>query len=244
MRVVIQQKQGRFPNIHYFAAWMGFQELGCETILTETEEIPEYEVGLDSMVAGEIPVMLAAFQRAGVRYEHLRYIPAELERFAARRIWTSTLGEARASVASGKPVFVKPLEGAPRLFKGQVLREYRDLIRTAQFAAETAVWCSELVDFVSEHRVFVREGDVVGVQHYSGDFRRTIAWSVVDEALGTYANKPAGFAMDFGVTNDGRTLIVEQNDGFSLGAYGLHPVAYARLLQSRWLEILTGRRGQ
>ena len=49
---------------------------------------------------------------------------------------------------------------------------------------------------------------------------------------------PAGRAIDLGVTSDGRTLLVEVNDGFALGSYGLDDVTYALLLSARWAELV------
>ena len=43
--------------------------------------------------------------------------------------------------------------------------------------------------------------------------------------------------MDFGVTADGRTLMIEVNDGYSLGCYGLLYLDYAKLLSARWAEL-------
>ena len=48
---------------------------------------------------------------------------------------------------------------------------------------------------------------------------------------------PAAYGLDFGVTADGRTLLVEANDGFALGCYGLDPVIYAEMLEARWCEL-------
>ncbi len=36
---------------------------------------------------------------------------------------------------------------------------------------------------------------------------------------------------------DGWTLLIEMNDGFSLGVYGLEGTLYARLLTARWAEL-------
>ncbi|MHA3772612.1 ATP-grasp domain-containing protein [Verrucomicrobiota bacterium sgz303538] len=237
MRVYVQQKRGGFPNINYYNAWLGFQELGYETIMFEETTFDELHLTRESIVTGEIPIMLAAFTKLGILYTPLQYIPQSLHRFAARRIWTSTLGEVRNAVASGEALFAKPLEGTPRYFKGQVLRTFRDLIRTAHCDPAMPLWCSELVDFVSEYRVFVCEGEIVGLKHYSGDFRIFPDWPTVEEVMASYTDRPAGFGLDFGVTRDGRTLIVEQNDGFSLGCYGLHHVIYAELLAARWNQI-------
>jgi hypothetical protein len=46
--------------------------------------------------------------------------------------------------------------------------------------------------------------------------------------------------LDFGVTSDSRTLLVEANDAFALGAHGIDAVAYAKMLEDRWLEITGG----
>jgi hypothetical protein len=241
MRVCIQQTRGEFPNITYYNAWLGFRELGYDAVLIDEAGFADEEFGEDALPVGQIPLMLAIFTQCGIAYSHLDYVPREVMPFAARRIWTSTLGEAREVVARGDMLFVKPSEGTPRRFKGQVLRTFRDLIRTASCDASMPVWCSELVDFVSEYRVYVCEREIVGIKHYSGDFRIFVDPKTIDAALLAYTTQPSGFGIDFGVTRDGRTLIVEQNDGFSLGSYGLHPVTYAKLLETRWLELLSGR---
>lgn len=43
--------------------------------------------------------------------------------------------------------------------------------------------------------------------------------------------------MDIGVTQDGRTLIVEINDGYALGNYGLNPLKAAIFFERRWREL-------
>ena len=52
---------------------------------------------------------------------------------------------------------------------------------------------------------------------------------------------PAGYGIDFGITDDGKTLLVEVNDGHSLGNYNLRPVEYAKLLEARWDELANAR---
>ena len=51
---------------------------------------------------------------------------------------------------------------------------------------------------------------------------------------------PAGFGIDFGVLLDGRTVLVEMNDGYSLGSYGLNAVEYSELLEARWAQLANG----
>lgn len=42
---------------------------------------------------------------------------------------------------------------------------------------------------------------------------------------------------DFGVDDFGRTLLIEVNDGYALGNYGLSPKQYAEMTMNRWKEI-------
>lgn len=62
--------------------------------------------------------------------------------------------------------------------------------------------------------------------------------AVIESAVKDFAGAPAGYAADFGVTGDGRTLLVEINDGYSLGCYGLQHNLYAQLLSARWAELV------
>ena len=42
---------------------------------------------------------------------------------------------------------------------------------------------------------------------------------------------------NFGKTDDGRTLLIEMNDGFAIGCYGLDDTLYAKFLAARWAEL-------
>ena len=44
--------------------------------------------------------------------------------------------------------------------------------------------------------------------------------------------------MDWGVTVDGRTLLVEVNDGYALGNYGVRGHQYTAVIECRWRELM------
>lgn len=46
------------------------------------------------------------------------------------------------------------------------------------------------------------------------------------------------YSLDLGLAEDGRTLIVEINDCFSLGTYGFPALPYAQMVVDRWSEIV------
>ena len=57
-------------------------------------------------------------------------------------------------------------------------------------------------------------------------------------SLESAGESTAGYALDFGVLADGRTALVEWNDGFSLGSYGLEGGLYTELILARWCELI------
>ena len=43
------------------------------------------------------------------------------------------------------------------------------------------------------------------------------------------------------MTNEGKTVLIEINDGFSLGNYGMKSYEYARFLEARWDELVAAK---
>ena len=60
---------------------------------------------------------------------------------------------------------------------------------------------------------------------------------VIRKAVQDYKTAPAGYSLDFGLTDTGKTLLIEVNDGYALGSYGLFYIDYAKLLAARWAEL-------
>jgi hypothetical protein len=137
------------------------------------------------------------------------------------------------------PFFAKP-QGRLKRFTGHVFGDASDLMYLEDASASTRVWCSEVVEWRSEYRVFVIRGRVVGVRHYSGDSSVPLDQQVVAETvrlLEQSGEARAAYGIDFGVLRDGSTALVELNDGFGLGSYGLDPGVYTDLTITRWCEL-------
>ena len=121
--------------------------------------------------------------------------------------------------------FVKPAED--KRFTGKVVSSIGDLVGLGESGYNPPVICSEIVDFIAEWRCFVRYGKILYVRPYKGDWRAAFDPRAIEGAIRDFVSAPAGYAADFGVTRDGRTLLVEINDGYSLGCYGLQRNLYA-----------------
>lgn len=133
------------------------------------------------------------------------------------------------------PIFIKPVE--EKTAPGRIIRSYSDLSEYERLDPETEIYCSEVVHFISEWRCYLLYGRIIGICYYYGDINAECDREVINAAVKSYPDIPAGCALDFGVTDDGRTLLIEMNDGYSLGVYGLESTLYARLLTARWAEL-------
>lgn len=242
-RVYIKKAGGEIASEACFAAWRGFSHLGYPLDFFEWEDLVDGCLPLDrhTLVVGGAVAARMALQQIGVEVPAPLNLPECLMPFAGRRVWETTLGSIRLEAADGltEPVFIKPLTET-KSFVGCVIKSAADLSRSHKFDDSFQLQAAEVVEFVSEWRYFVHRQEVVGVAHYQGAWSIVPCSSQVRQAIASYVDAPIGYALDFGVTVCGRTLLVEANDAVALGAHGMDPVAYARLLEDRWLEITGG----
>ncbi len=241
MVVHILAQDQRVGSLNRLAAGLGFAELGEEVRWFEDAAFDALPLHPDDIVVGGVGYARKAFARLGIEVPDLEPVPPQLEPFAGRRIWRATLGEVRQRVNAGEAMFVKPAPDQPKRFIGRVLSAFRDLIATAQFDDTLVVDCAEPVTFISEYRAFVLHGELIGLRPYTGDPLAFPDPDTVRAAIAAYDPAPASYALDVGVTDDGRTLLVEVNDSYATGGYGLFPIAYARFIAARWTELRASR---
>jgi len=235
-KVYIRCREGHPDNPNMFAAYDGFRQLGVETASFEGfGDIGTLsDLGPEVALSGFVGDVLAALKQLGKPSPPNIDYPDELRPWMGREVWRSTLGKIRRTV---DPVFFKPVE--EKLFTGFVWRSPDgDRMRVATLRDDVDVWVSECVDFVSEYRCFVNGGKIVGCRLYDGDWSRAPDRKVVESAVAAYRSSPQAYSIDFGVTSDGRTLLVEVNDAYALGAYGLPSVLYANMVEARWSELM------
>ncbi len=236
MKVFIEQVENQFRGVNEYTAFRGFETLGYEICPFVAADVASLALDEQTPVVAGIPTIWRALRSLGVEPPQLEPIPRGLEHFAGREFGLSTLGEIRERIVDEKsPISIKPIVG--KLFDGHVARAYRDLIRTAGLPDETPIWWPDVVEFQGEFRGYICNGELVGFRHYKGDFRLPVDFAPVEAAIEKWDDLPRGCSMDWGIAAYGRTLLIEVNDGYSLGCYGLLPVLYANLLASRWNEL-------
>lgn len=193
-----------------------------------------------SLVAGSIPFVEAALKQRGISIPDIDCYPATLKPFIHRETRRSTLDRAIAHVETrGTPIFIKPAARSKR-FTGFVLEHSFDR-RIEGISRREPIYFCDPVDFVSEWRAYVVARELRATVVYDGQCDIRPDSNVINAAIAAMAEDPflpASYAVDFGVLSDGRTALVEMNDGFSVGAYpGLDDDVYLAMIESRWLEM-------
>lgn len=239
-KIYIRHREDLPNDANNFASLRGFEQLGVETApFHDVDDINSLDdLGPEVGIHGFVGDAFAALKLIGVPLPAPLDYPEEIESYLGRKVWRSTLDQ----VSVGE--FVKPIRH--KLFTGRLWTgSIADRLATegvAGVAQAEPVWRSEVVEFVAEFRAFVLEDRLLDVRRYRGDWSRAPDRETVSRAVMAYGSSPVAYSLDWGVTADGRTLLVEANDSFALGAYGLDSVLYARMISARW-EELTRRRG-
>ena len=82
------------------------------------------------------------------------------------------------------------------------------------------------------------DGQVLDVRPYTGEYHAKFDPSVVDEVISCWKDAPVAYGLDIGVTRDGRTFVVEVNDGYALENYGLSPLNSINFHKAIWKEMV------
>lgn len=215
-----------------YAAYYGFSTMGWEVVFYEGN--PPEGLSRNDVVVGFIGQVRKALENLGVRPPDEIDYPEEIRSYLGRNVWRSTLHTVYND-SNLWPVFVKPVKG--KQFNGTLVTGLKDLVGLGS-QEDREIWCSDPVELVSEWRCYVRYGKLLDCRRYKGDFKVSPKYDVILRCIEDYKSQPAGFGVDFGVTPDGRTLLIEANDSYAMGGYGLHFLDYAKLVSARWHELV------
>ena len=237
-KAYVQLFKGDFANEATYVAFMGCEYLKIPTVKFDYDDIGTLEITKDTIVLGGINAVLRGLSIIGL--ENLPKpldIPEELYPYTKRNIQLGTIDSFMK--ANKFPIFVKPR--IAKLFNGAVVHS-ADELEMFRFLhtddLEMEIMASDVVKFVSEYRTFVIDGHAYDCRKYSGDHRITPDFNFIDETIKAYKSAPVSYGIDFGVTDKGETMLVEANDGYSLGTYGFDCYNYVRMCILRWNQLL------
>lgn len=221
----------------------GLRQRGIPTELFTRKRLTRRQLPLagDTLVAGDVPTVLSALRQLGIESPPPNDYPRCQGPWLHRRVWTSTVRRLIDDLlgGSGRALFSKP-QARKKRFTGPVFATPADLIHLEGASRSTTLLCSDVVRWRSESRAFVIRGEVIGIRHYAGDPAVGVDEEVVARAVRLLEESgaaKAGYGIDFGLLETGETALVEWNDGFSLGSYGLDTALYTELTVARWCEL-------
>jgi len=188
---------------------------------------------------GSVEACNSFFEMCEVKPPKYIGYPNELKPFLGREIKTIKYSE----LGNNFPYFVKPATDV-KLFTGDVItkEKYVEYLSTVYGCKpDTMLYQSEIVNFISEYRAFVHEGKITGMKNYIGDFMVIPDKNVINDMVSSYKSSPIAYTLDVGLTDDGKTLLVEVNDMWAIGSYGLNGKDYALACVRRFKEILNNK---
>ena len=160
--------------------------------------------------------------------------PDKLSSYLGRDVWKTTMSCVRSMT---EKVFVKPVE--QKIFTGFVWNNDRESrLKVVTIPDEEEVWCSTPLTIVSEYRSMILDNEVLDCRRYAGSWSDAPSRILVEQAVIAMRNdSPRAYTLDWGITDKGGTFLIEMNDGYAFGNYGLQPNLYAKMLSARWNEM-------
>lgn len=235
MSKVYIQSVNNFPVSDWaVSAYMGFKDKQMDIILFE--DIEEVPANPNYVVVAFIEDTIKHFRTLGFEPPLSINIPKELMKYTKRNISYMTMWEFKQDTQM--PIFVKPNRFAKEFGAGVVRKQSSKEFLFNDIADDTPVLVSDVIDIVSEYRCYVHKGNLKGIKWYIGDIRIFPDVKIIDTAIADYTSAPSAYSLDVGITKEGETILIENNDFWSIGNYGLNHTTYANMLLTRWFEII------
>lgn len=188
----------------------------------------------DTLVVGDIACIYGALKQLDCNIPEINDYPDCLKHLFYRRISLKYCRDINFF-----PVFIKPAKRLKK-FTGFVANSPLDLHGYINISRNELLYTSDVVNFVSEWRIFVNNSKIVGIRPCPGSENSIHNYNLdeINEAVKLLGNEKSGYAIDFGVLENNNTALIEVNDGFSIGAYGLDSKNYFEILSNRWNQII------
>lgn len=248
MIVNIQSDSDKVIPHHFDAAsaLYGASDSGYRWRYMTYEEVEsgKYDLTIpNNLYVGSVEFMTEVFNKVNIGLDDIR-----LPKNSNRKSEITTLGEVRKSVQSGTPLFVKPLQ--TKLFTGFVMDKLSiRSISNIGDNVEVRVYQPFEYDIISEWRVYVDTElstensihySIKGIKNYAGDefIIPSKAWITNIILENIVDGFPTQYTIDVGILGNGNTVVIEFNDMWAIGNYGLDNYTYFHLLRKRYFDIM------
>lgn len=232
--IYIQSNEERnLPN-HFdcACALYGAEELGLPYRLTTIDEIISGK--FDNLIrtrlfVGSVEFMKMVFNRIGLK-------DVKVPKNSNREHKVITIDEAK-EIAKERKIFIKPFD--IKLFTGSVL-DGMQLMSLSNIPGNTKVMAYDVFDspIVSEWRLYVKRDEIIDSRNYSGNFMINPDYNYAENVIEVNEDFPICYTIDIGILENGENVVIEFNDMWAIGNYGMDNYIYLRLLRERYFEIV------
>lgn len=240
--VYIQKNRDGIP--HHFdcaCAMYGVMDLALDYTLVTMEEVMEgkWDTLIRSrLFVGSVEFMTEVFKRIGINQPRLSKNNLRPEK---RMMISDFVYES--------PVFIKPT--STKLFTGTVIDEYNHTQYKHHYPDAEIIVQDVIPDIISEWRCYIFRNKIVDVKNYSGDIGADVNGIIryLDNELQRHGDLslPETFVADVAVCMDKTQkptttyhTIIEFNDMWAIGNYGVSNDLYVRMLKQRYFDIIKG----
>lgn len=239
-KIFAQLKNGLPINVDIQNAIDGFEYLGYDVVGFTLEDVMSGK--MDSRA--KTNPFVGSIDTMSMLFKNIRKYPTPIDfpesiinsGLLNREIVTMKLNDfVNAFKRTNKPMFVKPVQ--TKLFDGVLISKQEHLSYLKLENCDILV-CNQL-NIVSEHRVYVHNKKAIYSCNYNGDFRINPNFNYVDKLIDAYKEQPIAYTVDVAILKDGSMTVIEFNDFWAIGSYGLYCINYAQMLLDRYFEIVS-----
>lgn len=213
----------------------GAMDLGVDYKLVTFDEVSSGK--FDALIKrnlfiGSVEFMNEVFFRVGKKVNAIEN--------TTRPFQVTSLGDALSRGKAGERMFIKPKE--IKLFTGFVLDGFNyPSIESLPQDTEVFVYDEFGRSILSEWRIYVHKDEIIDVRNYSGDVMTFPNFNFVSSIIHDYGeNLPVSYTIDVGIlTYTQENVVIEFNDMWAIGNYGIPNDLYVKLLRSRYEQIMT-----
>lgn len=150
----------------------------------------------------------------------------------------STLLEVKKRISNGEKLFIKPIE--IKLFTGFVLDQMQyTCLKNLSDDTKVMVYKPFESEIKTEWRIYIHNNKMVDSRNYSGDFTYSPNYEYVNNILKVNKSTfPCAYTIDIAVLENNENVVVEFNDMWAIGNYGIPNDLYLKLLSDRYFEIV------
>lgn len=150
-----------------------------------------------------------------------------------------SLAEVKERIKSGEKLFIKPVK--IKLFTGFVHDGFEySCLKDLPDSTEILVYEPFKSKIRSEWRIYVNSLNISDSCFYFGDFRATPDYTAVDHLIeqNFTCGFPTCYTIDVGILENGQQVVIEYNDMWAIGNYGIPNWVYLTMLKRRYFQIM------